>query len=392
MDFDTAIIVRLFWAGVPVINLPTRVTYPKDGVSNFHVLKDNVRISRTHTLLIIGMILRSPILLGRKIKRWFVRDKHWSRMAERGTLLGLKTVSWTYRLLGRQVALILLWPVTAYFFVTGRTARNASLKYLRKIYETFGSHEDLPREPNFRDSFRHFYAFSKSGLDKFTAWFGKNDSLEVVFPDREALSSINSTGRGAVFIGAHLGNMEMSRAKGVASGLSGINAVVFTDHAVRFTSILKSVNPKFDLNLIQVSSLGPDTAILLQEKIDRGEMLFIMGDRTPPQESGRISTVPFLGSLASFPQGPYILSHLLACPVYLFFCIKEGNIYKIHFEPFAEQIKLPRRGREEQIQTHAAKYAKRLEYYCGRSPLQWFNFFDFWRQEPCHTDQELIHE
>ena len=87
MDFDIAIIVRLLWKGVPVINLPTRVTYPTDGISHFHTLKDNVRISRTHTLLVIGMIFRSPALLGRNIKRWIVRDKHWSLMAERGTLL-----------------------------------------------------------------------------------------------------------------------------------------------------------------------------------------------------------------------------------------------------------------------------------------------------------------
>jgi hypothetical protein len=29
MNFDTEILVRLFWDGVQVINLPTRVTYPR---------------------------------------------------------------------------------------------------------------------------------------------------------------------------------------------------------------------------------------------------------------------------------------------------------------------------------------------------------------------------
>ena len=388
MDFDIAIIVRLLWNGVSVVNLPTRVTYPEDGISHFHTLKDNVRISRTHTQLVIGMIPRSPVLLVRNIKRWSVRDKHWSLMEERGTLLGLKTVSWIYRLLGRRTALILLWPVTAYFFVTGRAARKASLKYLRKMFKTFEPHEDLPREPGFRDSFRHFYSFSKSGLDKFTAWFGRENGLEVVFPDRAVFSSIQSSGKGALFIGAHLGNMEMARAMGSTSGLSGINAVVFTDHAVRFTAILKSVNPSFDLNLIQVSSLGPDTSILLQEKIDRGEMLFVMGDRTPPLKGGRTTTVPFLGSLAPFPQGPFILGHLLECPVFLFFCINEGDVYRIHLEEFAQQIKLPRRGRKEHIQSYALDYAKRLEYYCSRAPLQWFNFFDFWSERFSQTDLE----
>ncbi|WP_139381334.1 glycosyltransferase family 2 protein [Pseudoxanthomonas indica] len=60
MDFDIEIIVRLFWRGVPVQNLLTRVTYPSDGVSHFDVWRDNVRISRMHTRLFFGMLRRLP--------------------------------------------------------------------------------------------------------------------------------------------------------------------------------------------------------------------------------------------------------------------------------------------------------------------------------------------
>jgi len=66
MDFDPEILVRLHWRGVAVVNLPTRVTYPQDGVSHFDVLADNVRISRMHTRLFFGMVRRLPRLLWRK--------------------------------------------------------------------------------------------------------------------------------------------------------------------------------------------------------------------------------------------------------------------------------------------------------------------------------------
>jgi glycosyltransferase involved in cell wall biosynthesis len=66
MNFDTDIIVRLFWDGVPVRNLPTRVSYPTDGVSHFRGFLDNVLISRMHATLFFGMLLRLPVLLGRK--------------------------------------------------------------------------------------------------------------------------------------------------------------------------------------------------------------------------------------------------------------------------------------------------------------------------------------
>jgi hypothetical protein len=66
MNFDTDIVVRLFWAGVPVVNLPTRVGYPSDGVSHFRAFRDNVLITRMHTVLFFGMLLRLPVLLAHK--------------------------------------------------------------------------------------------------------------------------------------------------------------------------------------------------------------------------------------------------------------------------------------------------------------------------------------
>ena len=67
MDFDIEIIVRLHWAGVPVRNLPTRVTYPLDGVSHFDLWRDNLRISKMHARLFFGMLWRSPRLLARRM-------------------------------------------------------------------------------------------------------------------------------------------------------------------------------------------------------------------------------------------------------------------------------------------------------------------------------------
>jgi glycosyltransferase involved in cell wall biosynthesis len=66
MNFDTDMIVRLYWAGVPVVNEPTRVSYPSDGVSHFRAFQDNVLITRMHAVLFFGMLRRLPQLLSRK--------------------------------------------------------------------------------------------------------------------------------------------------------------------------------------------------------------------------------------------------------------------------------------------------------------------------------------
>jgi len=69
MDFDSDVIVRLHWRGVPVVNQPTRVTYPQDGVSHFRPWRDNVRISAMHARLFAGMLLRAPRLVWRNLGR-----------------------------------------------------------------------------------------------------------------------------------------------------------------------------------------------------------------------------------------------------------------------------------------------------------------------------------
>ncbi len=58
MDFDTSIMVRLYWRGIDVIEIPSKVIYPAENTSNFDVFKDNVLITRMHTRLVFGMLKR----------------------------------------------------------------------------------------------------------------------------------------------------------------------------------------------------------------------------------------------------------------------------------------------------------------------------------------------
>lgn len=63
MDFDIEIVVRLYWQGLKIINIPTYVSYPLDGLSHFRMLKDNLLISKKHAQLFFGMLIRLPWLL-----------------------------------------------------------------------------------------------------------------------------------------------------------------------------------------------------------------------------------------------------------------------------------------------------------------------------------------
>lgn len=68
MGFDSEILVRLKWDNVPFINVPTKVVYPEDGISHFNALRDNIGLTKAHSKLFAGMLIRLPKLIYRKIK------------------------------------------------------------------------------------------------------------------------------------------------------------------------------------------------------------------------------------------------------------------------------------------------------------------------------------
>lgn len=69
MGFDIEILVRLKWKGVKMNFYPIQVTYPENGISNFRMVRDNIFISWMHTKLVLGMVVRLPILLARKLRK-----------------------------------------------------------------------------------------------------------------------------------------------------------------------------------------------------------------------------------------------------------------------------------------------------------------------------------
>ena len=387
MDFDIDIIVRLNWAGMPIKSVPVKISYPEDGISHFNAVADNIRISALHTRLFFGMLRRSPSLIRRFSKR---HSEHWADAQERGSQLGIRFLLTVYRLLGNKAFTMMLMPVMAYFYATGRTARTASLDYLSKLYAV--TPEALPHKPDNRLSFKHFIRFGHSLADRFGAWLGKIPLSQLEIRGKEALEEKLNSGRGAVLLVSHLGNIELCRAlaniKQNNKALP-VNVLVHTRHAPSFNKIMEDVNPDSNIRLIQVDTIGPDTSIMLSDMIERGEMVAIAADRVATGGSQNTSvTAQFLGHDALFPKGPFVLASVLRCPVFTLFCTrqnisrlnnKQQKQYLLDIEPFADPLVLPRKQRNEYLTDYAQQYASRLEAVCLRSPLEWFNFFDFWQ-------------
>jgi len=69
MGFDPEILIRLYWKKVYPVYHPIKVSYPEDGISSFRVVRDNHYISLMFTRMCVGMLIRLPVLIIRKIGR-----------------------------------------------------------------------------------------------------------------------------------------------------------------------------------------------------------------------------------------------------------------------------------------------------------------------------------
>lgn len=302
---------------------------------------------------------------------------HWASVGESTFVGGMHFMAAVHRLFGRGPFLLLLYPVVCYYWATRGLARRASMQYLRRVQAAHGS---LGGPPGWRHGVRHFLSFGDTLLDKILAYSGRYRFDTLRCHGREHLSDLKARGQGAIFVTAHIGCLEMCQIAAEEFGHIRLNVLVHTAHAEKFNRVLGRLAPQSRVRLLQVADITPATAVLLAERVARGEFVAIAGDRVPVG-GGKTVEALFLGHPAAFPVGAYVLASLLKCPLFLMGCTREADgRHTMAIEPLIESIQLPRKQRHEHLAHCAALYAQRIEALVARAPFEWFNFYPFWDQ------------
>lgn len=287
---------------------------------------------------------------------------------------------WIFRVFGRLPFRIVLYPVLFWYVLTKPAPRHASLDFLKRVNNAFDPDTGLKMQlrHDLIGVLKHFASFAETMLDKMLLWSGQFTLASIDFYGREQLDHCAAEKRGAILICSHLGNLELTRVLSKGREAIRITVLAHTKHAQAFSKMLEELDPDSQLNMLAVTEITPATAMLLNEKVARGEFIVITGDRIPVATNPRVAMCDFLGAPAAFPIGPYVLASILQCPIYLLFTTQRNSHYEVHFELLSDSIRLPRKGRDQALVSLVAQYAARLEYHCLRAPLLWFNFFDFW--------------
>jgi len=318
---------------------------------------------------------------------------HWSRQNEQATgYWQLKFFLFLFRLLPVFVLRIIAFPVGFFYFLFSKRGRTESRRFLKKIAPLV---EGSGLKKKCRSPFgplRHIISFSLALTEKLQGWGGRFSFKNIHFRDDDIQELIEELekGKGVFLIFSHLGNAELLRGllsfnrTGVSRKIP-IVSIMDMKVTAHFNRILKELNPQSEMDIIGAGEIGPQTAVLLEEKLAAGGMVVIAGDRTPATDSGKNLLLPFLGKEAPFSSGVFHMAALMNAPVYFVFGVRRRDlslkpeyVMRVHKSPLSFDC-----GRKERIGRSvllAESFASLLEGYCKVYPFQWYNFFDFWQE------------
>ena len=292
----------------------------------------------------------------------------WASAPERGSPWLLKLMAWASLRLGRRFALILIWPIAVFFWLRTPGQRAHSAAYLERV---------LGRKSTWRDTLAHYRSFATAILDRVYFLCDRYDQYEIDVAGLHHLENTIDRGRGGFLLGAHLGSFESLRAVARTRKDAPVCIAMFEDAAQKINQFVRALNPQAATDIIALGK--PNSMLAIQERLDRGQLVGMLADRSLGED--KLEAVEFLGAPAKFPRGVFRMAAALHVPIIFMSGLHlGGNRYRLSFEPLADFTETARADRERAVTDAMQAYAGAIEKACRLAPLNWFNFYDFWKQ------------
>ncbi len=285
----------------------------------------------------------------------------------RGGVLGYKIFVWTLKYLGISFAYFLLHFVVSYFLFS-------SGKAFRAIYQFFHNIMGYGRLHSLTSVYRNYYLFGQVLLDKIAMLAGFQSKFTFDFEGEHYLRQMEN---GGLLISAHIGNWEI--AGQLLNRLDKkINIILFDAEHRQIKGYMSDILTQRKVHFILIRD---DFSHLLEIKqaLSNHEIVAMHGDRFI--EGNKTMNIDFMGKPASFPIGPIHMAAKFNVPVSFVFALKES---RSHYHFYATpSYHITWSGNLEKRETiyrdTLKKYAEAVEKMVGKYPLQWFNYYDFWK-------------
>jgi predicted LPLAT superfamily acyltransferase len=303
----------------------------------------------------------------------------WAARREQGSRWALQFMAWVAVSLGRPAARLLLHPISVYYVLFAPAARRHSRRYLKRV---------LGRDANWLDGYRHVHSFASTVLDRIYFVRGQMQHFEIRVVGGPEVDASMADGRGAFLLGAHIGSFEALHAIGDTRPGLQVSMVMYPDNARMIHNVLQALAPDFKLGIIAIGR--PGSTLAIRDALNSGGVVGLLGDRSLAADGGRAAggagqlSIPLLGVPATFSDGPLRLALVLRRRVFFMVGLYlGGKVYEVRIESLADFTHPPASPQDREALMHAAlrAYVAKLEALVREAPYNWFNFYDFWRED-----------
>lgn len=220
-------------------------------------------------------------------------------------------------------------------------------------------------------TFKNECQFAQVVIDRFATYAGAHFEFEI--DGYEHYLRLAHEPGAFIQLSAHIGNYELA-GYSLKADNKPFNALVFSNEK---ESVMLKRQEQFLPNNIHMVMVKPDMSHIyeINDLLTRGETLSIPGDRI--FGSQKTFRLPFLGSEAEFPQGPFTVAASRNLPV-LFVAVMKQKRKKYHIQVSELPYDTTLPSVKDKAQEIAQSYCAELEQTVRKYPLQWYNYFDFW--------------
>jgi predicted LPLAT superfamily acyltransferase len=286
----------------------------------------------------------------------------------KGTPLGYRIFVFIIRVLGVNIAYLVLRFVSFYYFVFSWNTTGHIYRYFRERH-----HYSVLK--SIAKIYRNYYVFGQTLLDKVIVMAGIENKFTYDFDGEENLRDIVRGGKGGILLSGHVGNWEA--AGHLLKRLNTrINVVMFDGEHQQIKEYLEHVTGGHKLNIIPIKQ-DMTHVYAMGEALQKNELICLHADRF--MEGNKTKLVRLLGEDAQFPIGPFLLAASFRVPVSIVFAFKET---KSHYHFFGSNI-LTRKDDESKdgfISRLTSTFVMDLEQKIKLYPEQWFNYYNFWQK------------
>jgi predicted LPLAT superfamily acyltransferase/radical SAM superfamily enzyme YgiQ (UPF0313 family) len=284
----------------------------------------------------------------------------------RGGVLGYKIFVWTLRNLGISFAYFLLIFVVSYFMFSSGNA-------FRAIYRYFRERMNYGKLKSVCSIYRNYFVFGQILIDKLAMLAGFQQRFTFDFEGEEYLRQME---KGGLLISGHVGNWEIAGQLLVRLEKK-INILMYDAEHQKIKGYLADVlrrNVSFIIIKEDYSHLQE-----IKEAFARGEIIAMHGDRYI--DGNKTVITDFLGKPAAFPLGPVNLAARFNVPASYVFAVKETRSHYHFYATPLQYIEFSNNLKKRDVLLSEAvkKFVDAFETVIYKYPLQWFNYYDFWK-------------